>query len=82
MFKQYINAIPDKTLREPFGIEIDFSKLKPHFEEFDPMKLLEVFLEESKTLLSHGIELDSIKEEDLLDLVIFKSGKRISENDQ
>ncbi len=80
MFKQYISAIPDGTLREPFGIQIDISKLKPYFETFDPMRLLKVFLEESEILLSQGIELDSISEKDLLDLVLVKSGKRISED--
>jgi len=80
IFKEYVNAIPNETLREPLGIQIDLSKIKPYLEGIDPTSILRTILEESRILLSHGIELDSISEEDLLDLVMIRSATQGSKN--
>lgn len=79
-FKEYVDGMPNETIREPFGIQIDLSKFKPFLEELDPASMLRMILEETRFLLSKGIELDSISEEDLLDIVMGRAisqGKRI-----
>jgi hypothetical protein len=80
IFKEYVNAIPNETIREPLGIQIDLSKIKTYLEGIDPTSILRTILEESRILLSHGIELDSISEEDLLDLVMIRSATQGSKN--
>jgi hypothetical protein len=80
IFKEYVNAIPNETIREPLGIQIDLSKIKTYLEGIDPTSILRTILEESSILLSHGIELDSISEEDLLDLVMIRSATQGSKN--
>jgi len=78
-FKEYVNGMPNETIREPFGIQIDLSKFKPFLEELDPASMLRMILEETRFLLSKGIELDSISEEDLLDIVM---GRAISQGER
>jgi hypothetical protein len=68
-FKEEISAIPNETLREPIGIQIDLSKMKPMLAKIDPTEFLTMLLEEAKMLLLEGIELDRISEQDFLDLL-------------
>jgi hypothetical protein len=75
-FKEYVNAIPNETIREPLGIQIDLSKIKPYIEGIDPTSILRMILEESRVLLSEGIELDSIDVEDLLDIVMVRQARQ------
>ena len=82
IFKEYVNAIPNETLREPLGIEIDFSKIKSYLEKVDPTSILKKILEESRILLSQGVELDSISEEDLLDIIMVRSARQSSKDNQ
>jgi hypothetical protein len=82
IFKEYVNAIPNETLREPLGIEIDLSKIKSYLEELDPTSILRKILEESRILLSHGVELDTISEEDLLDIIMVRSARQSSKDNQ
>jgi hypothetical protein len=82
IFKEYVNAIPNETIREPLGIQIDLSKIKPYLEGIDPTSILRTILEESRILLSQGIELDSISEEDLLDIVMVRSARQGSKNNR
>ena len=60
----------------------DFSKIKSYLEEIDPTEVLRTILEDSRSLLSQGIELDSISEKDLLDIMMIRSARRNSENSQ
>jgi hypothetical protein len=79
-FKEYVNSMPDETIREPLGIQMDLSKIKPYLEGIDPTYMLRMILEEAKVLLTKGIELDSISEQDLLDIIMSRAisqGKRI-----
>jgi hypothetical protein len=82
IFKEYVNAIPNETLREPLGIEIDFSKIKSYLEKVDPTSILKKILEESRILLSQGVELDTISEEDLLDIIMVRSARQSSKDNQ
>jgi hypothetical protein len=79
MFKGYIDDLPNETTIEPLGIQIDLSKIKPFLEELDPTSMLIMILEETRFLLSRGIELDSISEKDLLDIVM---GRAISQGER
>jgi hypothetical protein len=72
-FKKEVNSLPDDTVTHPFGIQVDFAKLKPVLAKMNPTELLVVLLEEAKALLLEGIELDRISEEDLLNLVMFRA---------
>jgi hypothetical protein len=82
MFKKYVDAIPNDTIREPLGIQIDLSKIKPYLKQIDPTTTLKKILEDSKILLSQGIELDSISEKDLLDIIMVRSLRRNSKDNQ
>lgn len=82
MFKKYVDAIPNDTIREPLGIQIDLSKIKSYLKEIDPTTILKMILEDSKILLSQGIELDSINEKDLLDIIMVRSVRRDSESER
>ena len=82
MFKEYIDNMPNETIREPFGIQIDLSQIKSYLKEMDPTRVLRTILEDSKILLSQGIELDSISEEDLFDIIMARSARTISEDNQ
>jgi hypothetical protein len=77
MFKKYVDAIPNDTIREPLGIQIDLSKIKPYLKGIDPTTILKKILEDSRILLSQGIELDSISEKDLLDIIVLRSLQNI-----
>jgi hypothetical protein len=79
-FKREVGSLPDDTVTHPFGIQIDFAKLKPALEKMNPTRLLAILLEETKALLLEGIELDRISEEDLLTLVMPRAALRRSEN--
>jgi hypothetical protein len=81
MFKKYVDALPNDTIREPLGIQIDLSKIKPYLKEIDPTTILKKILEDSRRLLSQGIELDTISEKDLLDIIMIRSARKASEND-
>jgi hypothetical protein len=81
-FKEYVSAIPNETIREPLGIQIDLSKIKPYLERIDPTSFLRMILEEIRVLLSEGIELDSISEEDLLDIVMVRQARQSSKNNR
>ena len=82
MFKEYIDNMPNETIREPLGIQIDLSEIKSYLKEIDPTRVLRTILEDSKILLSQGIELDSISEEDLFDIIMARSARTISEDNQ
>jgi hypothetical protein len=75
MFKKYVDAIPNDSMIEPLGIQIDISKIKLYLKESDPTVVLKKILEDSRILLSQGIELDSISENDLLDIIMARSLK-------
>lgn len=76
MFKKYVDAIPNDTIREPLGIQIDLHKIKSYLKEIDPTTILKMILEDSRILLSRGIELDSINEKDLLDIIMVRALRR------
>ena len=73
IFKEYVNAIPNETIREPLGIQIDLSKIKLSLQEMNPTSFLRTLLEESRALLSEGIELDRISAEDLFYMAMARS---------
>jgi hypothetical protein len=75
MFNKYVDAIPNDSMIEPLGIQIDISKIKLYLKESDPTVVLKKILEDSRILLSQGIELDSISENDLLDIIMARSLK-------
>lgn len=79
IFSRYVNAIPDEKIVAPFGIQIDLSKLKPYFRGIDPTSKVKMLIEESKILLSQGIELDSISEKDLFDIAMVRSARKEAE---
>jgi hypothetical protein len=81
LFRKYVDAMPNDTIREPLGIQIDFSKIKSYLKEIDPTSIWRTILEDSRSLLSQGIELDTINEKDLLDIIMIRSARRTSEND-
>jgi hypothetical protein len=69
LFREEVDRIPDDTLKEPLGIQIDLSKLKPLLSKIDPAEFLLMLLEEARALLLKGIELDRIEEEEFIDLM-------------
>jgi len=80
IFKEQVNALSNETIREPLGIQIDLSKIKLSLQEIDPTSYLRTLLEESRILLSEGIELDRISAEDLLYMAMARSIRQDSKN--
>jgi hypothetical protein len=72
-FEKAVSSLPNDTIREPLGIQINFAKTKRALLTLDPTRLLMILLEEAKALLSEGIELDRINEESLVDLAMFRA---------
>jgi len=72
-FREQVNALPNETIREPLGIQIDLSKIKLSLQEMNPTSFLRTLLEESRALLSEGIELDRISAEDLFYMAMARS---------
>lgn len=72
-FKEQVNALPNETIKEPFGIQIDLSKIKLSLQEKNPTSFLRMLLEESRVLLSEGIELDRINAETLFYMAMARS---------
>jgi hypothetical protein len=64
LFKEEVGRMPNDTIKEPLGIQIDLSKLKPLLANIDPADFLLMLLEEARALLLKGIELDRIEEEE------------------
>ena len=58
------------------GIQIDLPKIKPVLAKVDPVQFLMMLLEEVKQLLTVGIDLDVISEEDLIGLVALRKSFR------
>jgi hypothetical protein len=69
LFKEEVDRMPNDAVKEPLGIQIDFSKLKPLLAKIDPAEFLLMLLEEARALLLKGIELDIIEEDELIDLM-------------
>jgi len=69
LFKEEVSRIPNDTIMEPLGIQIDLSKLKPLLIKIDLAEFLSMLLEEARALLLKGIELDRIEEEEFIDLL-------------
>jgi hypothetical protein len=72
-FKEQVNALPNETIKEPLGIQIDLPKIKLSLQEMNPTSFLRTLLEESRVLLSEGIELDRISAEDLFYMAMARS---------
>ncbi len=72
-FKEQVNSLTNETIKEPFGIQIDLPKIKLSLQKMNPTSFLRTLLEESKALLSEGIELDRINAEDLLYMAMARS---------
>ncbi len=66
--KENVEAMPNE-IREPLGVKVDITKAKPRLAAIDPSQVLTLILEEARALVSKGIDLDRISEEDLVDLV-------------
>jgi hypothetical protein len=81
-FREQVNALSNETIREPLGIQIDLSKLKLSLQEINFTSFLGMLLEESKLLLSEGIELDRINAEDLLYMAMARSIRQGSKNNR
>ena len=79
-FKEQVNALPNDTIKEPLGIQIDLSKIKLSLQEMNPTSFLRTLLEESRVLLSEGIELDRISAEDLLYMAMARAISQVSKN--
>ncbi|MGD0496700.1 MAG: hypothetical protein ABSB28_11810 [Candidatus Bathyarchaeia archaeon] len=71
-FQKRITSMPNGMAKVALGIHIDFSEIKPYFEKVDKLSLFHMFIEEAKTLLSEGIELDRISESDFEAIVMNK----------
>jgi hypothetical protein len=69
LFKEEVDRMPNDTIKQPLGIQIDLSKLKPLLVKIDPADFLSMLLEEARALLLKGIELDRIEEEEFIDLM-------------
>jgi hypothetical protein len=67
-----VSSLPDNTITHPFGIQIDLAKTKTALAKINPTQLLRILLKEAKALLSEGIELDRISEENLLNLAMVR----------
>lgn len=67
LFDLYIEN--NKNVKNVFGLSIDLSKMKPFFEKVDFGYLFELIIEEAKVLLTSGIELDRISEDDFLSII-------------
>ena len=65
-------AMPNGVKKVALGIYIDFSEIKPNFEKMDKLSLFHEFIEEAKTLLSEGIDLDRISESNFEAIVLNK----------
>jgi hypothetical protein len=68
-FKAKVDTIPNQ-IREPLGVQIDITKAKPRMARIDPLQMLVLMLEEARALISKGIDLDRISEDDLVDLIM------------
>jgi hypothetical protein len=66
--KERVEEMPNE-MREPLGVKVDITEAKPRLARIDPSKVLIIMLEEARALISKGIDLDRISEEDLEDLV-------------
>jgi hypothetical protein len=69
LLREEVSKMPNDTIKEPLGIQIDLSRLKPLLAKIDPAEFLSILLEEARALLLKGIELDRIEEKEFIDLM-------------
>jgi hypothetical protein len=75
-------AMPNDMRKVAMGVYVDFSEIKPHFDKIDKLPLFQMFIEEARALLSQGIELDRISENDFQTMVLSRASltKKVREH--